>query len=640
MASEAHLSHFALKIDGGPSPAALKNDLLDCTVENSLHLPDVCTIRIHDSQFHWLDAQTFREGKKIQVEGGEGKDPLKPLFHGEITAIELDLAAHGVPTLVVRCFDRSHRLHRGRFSRSFVQMTDADIVQKVGSDAGFNVQADSTSQVHDWVFQNNQTNWEFLLERAAHNGFRLFVTGEKDLHFKKVVDQGEGEVKLEWGDDLRSFRPRVTASQQVDEVVVRGWDPKKKQSIVGKAKRATGTPQLGESTDGGQVAQKVYGAAKMVVVDRPVHSQSEAEAIARSLCDEIGGTFVEAEGLCYGQPTLRPGMMVKIDNIGKRFSGKYYVTSTTHSYTPSEGYATVFAVSGKHPYTLLDLIQNDGLGKRARLGGNVVVGIVTNNDDPDKLSRVKVKYPWLTEDHESFWARLSTPMAGPDRGIQFIPEVDDEVLVAFEHGDIRRPYVLGALWNGVDKPVEPSDKAVVSHKVEHRIIKTRIGHTILMDDTDKKGEVRITTCNKHFLTLDDKNENITATTKDGHVVVMDDKNKNITAKTKSGHTILMDDDGDKIVLVDKNGQNKITIKTGDNSIKAECMGDFTVEAQGKVAIHGQQGIEVKTPMQVSIEGTAGVDVKSTAEMNLEATGPATLKSSAILTVQGTLVKIN
>ena len=82
----------------------------------------------------------------------------------------------------------------------------------------------------------------------------------------------------------------------------------------------------------------------------------------------------------------------------------------------------------------------------------VVIGIVTNNQDPDKLGRVKVQFPWLSNEDESFWARIASPMAGDKRGIYFLPEVDDEVLVVFEHGDMRFPYVIGALWNGQDSP--------------------------------------------------------------------------------------------------------------------------------------------------------------------------------------------
>ena len=114
----------------------------------------------------------------------------------------------------------------------------------------------------------------------------------------------------------------------------------------------------------------------------------------------------------------------------------------------------------------------------------VVVGFVSNNKDPMGSGRIRVKFPWLSDNDESTWAPLVTPMAGDGRGFMYIPEVDDEVMVTFEHGDIHRPYVLGGVWNGIDKPPLNSGDAVGSDgKVNKRIIKSRSGHTILLDDT-------------------------------------------------------------------------------------------------------------------------------------------------------------
>lgn len=642
-ADTTHLSHFDLKLNGKQEPDALQA-MLDCTVENSLHLPDQCTVRLHDDGFVWLDSDKVKEGVSVEILAGEENVlPLKTIFQGEITALEMDLAAHGAPTLILRCSDRSHRLHRGRQSRSFVQAKDTDIVKKVAEEDGFTVHADSTSQVHEWIFQNNQTNWEFLTERAAYNGFRLFVQGEKDLYFQKVQDQGSGTLTLEWGKDLRSFRPRTSAGRQVNEVVVRGWDPKTKQPIVGSSKTPAGVPQIGDSKTGGEIASKAFGQAKMVVADRPVHSQAEADDLARSVCDDLGGSFVEAEGLCFGQPTLKPGMMIEIKNIGKRFSGKYQVSSTTHVYTPAEGFSTLFTIDGKNPATLLGLLQGNGNGKRAAMGGNIVVGVVTDNVDPENLGRVKVKYPWLTEDHTSYWARQSAPMAGSGRGFYFLPEVDDEVLVAFEHGDIRRPYIIGALWNGKDKPVEGNSKAISGGKVNRRTLQTRIGHTVLLDDTDGKGEMRLTTANGHHLTLDDKG-------------------KNITAQTTSGHKIVLDDAGDTISIVDKLGANKIVISSIDQSISMTCLGNFSVEALGNISLTTAQqfsvtaalGIEETTPaimtqtvggvMSQSVGGAMSQTVGGVLNqsiggaLSIEAAGAASLMAgaAAAITAGGTL----
>ena len=358
----------------------------------------------------WIQ-QRLREGTRVQVQaGGEDSPRLTQIFDGEVTTLEMDLAGHGIPTLTLRCYDRSHRLHRGRQSRTFVQATNSNIVKQVGAEAGFTVHADSTTQVHEWILQNNQTHWEFLNECARRNSCRLYVQGEKDLYFKRVTNETPECVQLDWGKNLRSFRPRTAATSQVDEVVVRGWDPGQKQAIVGRCTVPTGIPQTNQSANGSQVANRAFGAAKMVITDRPIQTQAEADELARSLCDDIGGGFLEADGLCHGQPKMKPGMMVQIDNIGDRFKGKYLVTSTTHTYTPAEGYSTQFAVSGKKASPLLSSLGGGaGGGERAPQGGNVVVGIVTDNRDPQNLGRIKVKYPWLTEDHTSYWARDCLP---------------------------------------------------------------------------------------------------------------------------------------------------------------------------------------------------------------------------------------
>ena len=117
----------------------------------------------------------------------------------------------------------------------------------------------------------------------------------------------------------------------------------------------------------------------------------------------------------------------------------------------------------------------------------VVVGIVTNNKDPEELGRVKVKLPRISGEDESHWARVATFMAGKDRGAFFLPEVNDEVLVAFEHGDINMPYVIGSLWNGVDKPLETNSDG----KNNVRVIKSRSGHIIRLNDKDGEEKIEI-----------------------------------------------------------------------------------------------------------------------------------------------------
>lgn len=155
---------------------------------------------------------------------------------------------------------------------------------------------------------------------------------------------------------------------------------------------------------------------------------------------------------------------------------------------------------------LIDVIAPSDPHDSGKMFG-VAVGIVTNNKDPDGMGRIKMKFPWLSDDHESWWARVGTPMAGNDRGAYFLPEVDDEVLVAFEHGDVRFPYVLGSLWNGKDKPPTNNDDG----KNNIREIKSRCGHIIRFDDTDADEKIEVIDKNSNSITLKSSDNSITIT---------------------------------------------------------------------------------------------------------------------------------
>lgn len=626
---QLHLAHCNLKLLGTQADPAIMVDLLEVTIENSLLLPDVCSLHIYDNTFAKLDSDTFKHGTDVEVligyddKAADSASNMISVFHGEITAVEMEMNSDGETVLIAHCMDLSHRLHRGRKSRTFVNVSDSDVVHQLLGEAGLTAgTVDGSSIVHDWLMQNNQTDWEFLSERAKRVGYRLFVSGKNTVNFQNVSDSASTTHSLTWGEDLLSFRPRITAGLQVDQVIVRGWDRLQKQAIVGNVSSSNGLPQIGASSDGGRVAQNAFGSsAIMTLVDHPVFTQSEAQSLAQSIKDDIGGDFVEAEGRCIGNPNLKPGVGIQISNVGTKYSGTYLLSSTTHSYSAHSGYKTEFVISGKRPKSLTSLLSDDNDGTRAKLGGNILIGIVTDNKDPSNLGRVKVKFPSINETDASDWAALVSPMGGKGRGIYFIPEINDEVLCAFEHGDIRRPYVLGGLWNGVDTPIEGNDVATSNGQVNHRIIKTRIGHTILLDDTDGTGSMTMTTC-------------------DGHVLTLDDKDKKIEAKTTSGHTVTLDDQNGKIVIVDKTTNNKMTINSNDNSIAVECVGDFKVTAQGQVSITGQQGIQMTTPMQLKASADAGMNLSTNAQMSLKAEAQMSIEATGPTSVKGAIVQIN
>lgn len=187
----------------------------------------------------------------------------------------------------------------------------------------------------------------------------------------------------------------------------------------------------------------------------------------------------------------------------------------------------------------------------------VVAAIVTNNKDPDKLGKLKVKIPLLADDdknNETDWVRMTTFMAGGERGVFFLPEKDDEVLVAFENGDINKPYVIGALWNFITKP--PENNSDGQNNI--RKIKSRSGHEFIFDDTNKKEKIEI--------------------------------------HTKAGHKIVLDDSvgREKIEITDKSGNNQIFINSAQNSI--------TIIADN-VEIAATQHLALRAGKTVTIQGS-------------------------------------
>jgi uncharacterized protein involved in type VI secretion and phage assembly len=158
--------------------------------------------------------------------------------------------------------------------------------------------------------------------------------------------------------------------------------------------------------------------------------------------------------------------------------------------------------------SLFELLDSSAQQDRSGRIHGVVVGVVTNNQDADGFGRVKVKFPWLSDADESTWARVAAPMAGKQRGIYFLPEVDDEVLVVFEHGDVRSPYVLGALWNGQDAPPITNDDG----KNNVRMIQSRSGHVVKLNDEDGKETIEIIDkSKKNSIVIDTAKNTITVT---------------------------------------------------------------------------------------------------------------------------------
>jgi phage protein D len=441
------ISGAEVRINGQPLDAKVHERVVEIRVQDNLRLPDSALIRISDPGLENVDTLPLEIGADVEILlAAIDATSLTSVFKGKITALEPEFSASGT-TLAARAYDGSHLLHQTKRAGTFQNMTAADIARKVAQTAGIGTGTiESAGPAHDFVQQNNETDWEFLWRLATRIDFEVLVL-DKKLHFRKAGAAG-GEVTLRWGEELLTFRPRVTGVQQVDEVVVRAWDPIAKSAIEATSKVEALSSQIGISRD---TIVGAFGRGSVTVADRPVFSNDEAQQLAKSLASHLGNAYLEAEGTCKGNPRLRAGAKVKIEGIGTRYGGTYTLSSTTHVYRGAQGYRTQFSISGRSSRSLVDLMTP--AAKRG-WGNSVVIGTVTQNDDPDGLGRVRVSYPALGDKTEGWWARIASSAAGDGRGLLMMPLVGDEVLIAFEHDDVHKPYVIGSLWNGKGKPAD------------------------------------------------------------------------------------------------------------------------------------------------------------------------------------------
>jgi uncharacterized protein involved in type VI secretion and phage assembly len=577
---QSSIAVAVIKVNGTSIPEA-ERDLQEIVVDSTYNLPSMATIRFLDPKFEWIEGTKFKVGAALTIalapSQSMGAVPLGEVFAGEIAAIEPDFSALGTTTLTIRAYDKSHRLHLGTKTRTFLKQSDADIIRKIAQGAGLQVGDTSGAPAirHEYVVQPNITDFEFLSLRAKRAGAILSIVGGK-LNFSKP-DKVPTGPPLVMGETLRQLSVRMSATRQSSKFEVRGWDYRKKDSIVSTYVPKSLWAKNGDGKTGANAAGVFGNSSPVLLTSLAPALMDEAKALVQAAANDQEGQFTEADGVAYGHPKLVAGVKVKLDKLGTKFTGDYIVTSATHIYN-SAGYETHFTIAGRYPQTFNELL-NGNQGKEPGAIYGMVIGIVTNNNDPESLGRVKVKFPWWSDTEESNWARIVAPSAGKGRGIYFVPEVNDEVLVAFEHGNPNYPYIMGGLWNGKDAPPEKVSEVVAGSgsKVVHRVIYSRTGHQIIFDDTE----------------------------------------------------------GDEAILIaDKTQKNYIYFDSPRNTITVKSEGNIIIDAKRNLDITVGGNMTVKVTGKLSVS-SMGAEIKSTAEMKLESSTMTEMKSAGPVRVQST-----
>jgi phage protein D/phage baseplate assembly protein gpV len=535
--------HFSVRVAGVTMAADVTSQVVRMAVETDLDVAGRFSITLHNPDNAVLDSALFDLGKTVEIHLGYGND-LLPAFLGDITAIEPEFPRDGPPVVVISGADKSHKLRRAQPEPTDYSLTsDSIIAARIAAENGLVPVVDPTPPFMAKVTQT-ESDMAFLKSRARRYFFDVYVEWDR-LHFQFPRPQTAAHV-LEWGRNLSSFSPRISGAALAGLQTIRGYNQELAQTVFGIALAADFDRDNLEEKLGSSAMDLLTSLARRAIRQDTVDNPVDAVELAQSLLANLLDGMYEGTGTCIGIPDLAAGNHVSIQGVGNRFSGTYRLRKVSHL-IDENGFHTSFQIAQSSNTSLLgmlrkQLVEEPSPNEAKRFYG-VVLGTVVDNHEIGSaqlpIGRVQVSYPGLSENISSGWAPCVRPMAGAGAGFYALPEKGEQVLVAFEHGNLARPYVIGSLWNAKARP--PLDNS--DGRNDKRVIKSRAGHTITFDDTAGRGQLLIEDGQGSTITLDATNGAITI------------KAKNDLTVSAGGTLTLAGGDGGTKITVDASHVN-------------------------------------------------------------------------------------
>lgn len=538
-----------------------------------------------------MDAQTFDEsddalfkpGNPIRLNAG-GTDNQDTLFEGSIIGVRILTGKDFRSYMMVECRDCAYPATQGRKNRIFEKQKDSDIINEVLKDYG-SVEVDATQYQHPTLVQYYCSDWDFSLSRADACGLFVFADGDK-IKVKKPEVSGSPVLTVTYGVDITSFDLELTADDQFTQYEAVSWSPKEQKAV----KVSASSPSLNKQGDL-QPKNLASGDSMLLQTDAPTEEKA-LKQWADGMALKAGLARYQGTVSFYGSAKVKPGTLIELKGLGKRFNGNLFVGSVTHTIADNEWVTEAGAgVPAINITDEPDVVSPPASGFLPGLQGLHAAVVKKLDEDPQQEYRIQVELPWLEGKSKLLWARLATMYATNGMGTYFLPEVNDEVLVGFINADPTHPVILGSLYGAKHKP--PFE-------------------------------------------YEAKNNTKAIVTREQLRIEFDEEKKVITIATPSKNTLEINDDGKSITLTD---QHKNEIKMDNGGISLTSAKDITLKAKGGITMDATSKISGTAKQDVSLEGT---DVKVQAKMGATIKGNLTaeLSSSGQTTIKGMTVMIN
>ncbi|MEB3260741.1 MAG: type VI secretion system tip protein VgrG [Cyanobacteriota bacterium] len=534
---------------------------------------------------------SYVPGAELTIElGYDGK--TSPVFSGVIITHGLDIGPDDAPLLVIEAADRAMALTLARHSSVFTDSTDSDVIGKLLRDQGLEAEVTATGDKHPSLVQYACSDWDMVVLRAEANGM-VVTTAAGKVSVAPPDTKAEPDVELVYGRSIRQAQLTMDATTQLDPSVVQSlaWDPAT-QSLAKGAVPSVDLEELGNLSSA-QLA-KVFAVKEAPQQTAASLNAADLSGWSKAELMRLRLAKVRGQLRCAGIAAARPAGMVALDGFGDRFNGNAFVSGVQHHLRAGDWTTELEIGLDPQPFAVVTphISPPAAAGQVAGMA-QLQVGIVDKPaDDPEGQMRLPIRLPLVTGQTDPLWARLASPYATANKaGVQFWPEQDDEVIVAFMDNDPRFPVVLGSLYS--------KQKGLPAAFDSNNPLKCIVSRALLrIDFEEDKKAIQISTPAKQKIRLDD----------DGKTITIADANNNVITLAQSGITL------------ESNGDIKLSAK-----------GSIDLDAKTKLALKGAAGATLQ-----------GATVEMTADSTLTAKGNAEAKltSPASVVVQGSLVRIN
>ena len=543
---------------------------------------------VAEKDFILSNQDIFVPGAEISISAGYDSKEEK-LFEGIVVKHGLKITGENFARLVVECQDKAARMTIGRMNANFIDHKDSDIISSLIRSHGLTADVAATKSTFRELVQYGCTDWDFALARAEVNGFLVIVNDGKVSARPPQTDAAAG-LTVTYGENLMEFHADVDARSQLSSVTSVAWDPRTQSVVESAAARPESLTGQGDLRPAQLAA--VAGPSKFTIRTSAPKDKDVLATWAKAQQVKAGLARIRGRMKFQGSAKARVGELIELAGVGNRFNGEVLVTEVRHDISDGNWITEVeFGLAPGWFVERPDVAAPAASNWLPAVSG-LQIGIVRKLDaDPEGESRVQVSVPVMQAVQDTVWARLMNFYGSSGFGAFFVPEIGDEVVLAYFNGDPSHPVILGSLYSSARRPPYES-----SAENNTKAIVTRCKSKIEFDD-----------------------------------------NRKIVTVTTPGHNrVVLSDDGKSILLQDQNG-NKVELGTG--GITLDSPKDIRISAKGSIAIDAIGAIGISSTADVR---SSGLNVSCIARAGFTAKGAATaeLSASGQTVVKGAMVMIN